>query len=238
MVFDDITEVVSAQRSAAWAEVARRLAHEIKNPLTPIQLSAERLQHKLESKLEGHDQALLQRSVATIVSQVQSMKQLVNEFRDYARLPAAQLMPLDLNVLVGEVLALYGENQDQGRLTAQLDGGLPPIMGDASQLRQVVHNLVQNALDAVADKSTGQVRVATSAALWREWRAARRATDRHGQRPGLCRQRAAARVRALHHHQEQGHRPGPGRGEEDRRRTPCPRTHRQPAQRQTPATPP
>ena len=91
MVFDDITEVVSAQRSAAWSEVARRLAHEIKNPLTPIQLSAERLQHKLQSKLEGADQALLVRSVATIVNQVQSMKQLVNEFRDYARLPAAQL---------------------------------------------------------------------------------------------------------------------------------------------------
>ena len=91
MVFDDITEIVSAQRSAAWAEVARRLAHEIKNPLTPIQLSAERLRHKLEAKLEGADQALLLRSVATIVNQVQAMQTLVNEFRDYARLPAAQL---------------------------------------------------------------------------------------------------------------------------------------------------
>ena len=221
MVFDDITEVVSAQRSAAWSEVARRLAHEIKNPLTPIQLSAERLQHKLQSKLEGADQALLVRSVATIVNQVQSMKQLVNEFRDYARLPAAQLKPLDLNALVGEVLALYGQAQEQGRLAAQLGSGLPPIMGDATQLRQVVHNLVQNALDAVADKPTGRVRVATSAAPRRERRAARRASDRHRQRPGLCRERAAARLRALHHHQEQGHRPGPGGGEEDRRRTPC-----------------
>ncbi len=165
MVFDDITEVVSAQRSAAWSEVARRLAHEIKNPLTPIQLSAERLQHKLQSKLEGHDEALLVRSVATIVNQVQSMKQLVNEFRDYARLPAAQLAPLDLNALVAEVLALYGQAQEQGRLQAQLSAGLPLIMGDATQLRQVVHNLVQNALDAVADKPAGLVRVATSAAL-------------------------------------------------------------------------
>ena len=153
MVFDDITEVVSAQRSAAWSEVARRLAHEIKNPLTPIQLSAERLQHKLQPKLEGGDQALLQRSVATIVNQVQSMKQLVNEFRDYARLPAAQLKPLDLNALVAEVLALYGQAQEQGRLAAQLADGLPPIMGDATQLRQVVHNLVQNALDAVAEQA-------------------------------------------------------------------------------------
>ncbi len=164
MVFDDITEVVSAQRSAAWSEVARRLAHEIKNPLTPIQLSAERLQHKLESKLEGSDQSLLVRSVATIVNQVQAMKQLVNEFRDYARLPAAQLAPLDLNELVGEVLALYGETQEQGRLSARLSEGLPLIMGDATQLRQVVHNLVQNALDAVAAQSDGRVRVTTSAA--------------------------------------------------------------------------
>jgi nitrogen fixation/metabolism regulation signal transduction histidine kinase len=165
MVFDDITEVVSAQRSAAWSEVARRLAHEIKNPLTPIQLSAERLQHKLQPKLEGSDEALLVRSVATIVNQVQSMKQLVNEFRDYARLPAAQLMPLDLNALVSEVLALYGESLEQGRLQAQLADGLPSILGDASQLRQVVHNLVQNALDAVADRPAGQVRVVSSAAL-------------------------------------------------------------------------
>jgi nitrogen fixation/metabolism regulation signal transduction histidine kinase len=156
--------VVSAQRLAAWNEVARRLAHEIKNPLTPIQLSAERLQHKLQTKLEGADQALLVRSVATIVNQVQSMKQLVNEFRDYARLPAAQLKALDLNALVGEVLALYGQAQEQGQLAAQLADGLPLIMGDATQLRQVVHNLVQNALDAVAEQPAGQVRVTTSAA--------------------------------------------------------------------------
>ena len=165
MVFDDITEVVSAQRSAAWSEVARRLAHEIKNPLTPIQLSAERLQHKLQPKLEGADQALLERSVATIVNQVQAMKQLVNEFRDYARLPAAQLKPLDLNALVAEVLTLYGEAQERGRLQAELAGQLPAIMGDATQLRQVVHNLVQNALDAVAERPDGRVRVVTSAAL-------------------------------------------------------------------------
>ena len=165
MVFDDITEVVSAQRSAAWSEVARRLAHEIKNPLTPIQLSAERMQHKLQPKLEGGDEALLVRSVATIVNQVQAMKQLVNEFRDYARLPAAQLNPLDLNALVAEVLALYGAQQEQGRLRAQLAEGLPLILGDATQLRQVVHNLVQNALDAVAEQAGGLVRVSTSAAL-------------------------------------------------------------------------
>ncbi len=161
MVFDDISEVVSAQRSAAWSEVARRLAHEIKNPLTPIQLSAERLQHKLESKLEGADQAMLIRSVATIVNQVQSMKQLVNEFRDYARLPSATLKALDLNELVTDVLSLYAEDQERGRLRAELDPAPPLISGDATQLRQVIHNLVQNSLDAVQDRSDGQVLVRT-----------------------------------------------------------------------------
>jgi nitrogen fixation/metabolism regulation signal transduction histidine kinase len=164
MVFDDISEVVSAQRSAAWSEVARRLAHEIKNPLTPIQLSAERLTHRLGGKLEGADQALLTKSVNTIVAQVQAMQKLVNEFRDYARLPAAQLAPLDLNALAHEVLALYGQAQDNGLLVADLEAGLPPIRGDATQLRQVIHNLVQNGLDAVADRPDGQVELVTSSA--------------------------------------------------------------------------
>ena len=165
LVFDDITEVVSGQRSVAWAEVARRLAHEIKNPLTPIQLSAERLEHKLAAKLaEPADRAMLGRSVATIVAQVQAMKQLVDEFRDYARLPAARLLPLDLNGLVLDVLGLYAPAQEQGRLEARLADALPLIEGDATQLRQVVHNLVQNALDAVADRPDGQVQISTEAA--------------------------------------------------------------------------
>ena len=164
MVFDDITEVVSAQRSAAWAEVARRLAHEIKNPLTPIQLSAERLLHRLGHKLEGNDQSLLSRSVNTIVTQVQAMQTLVNEFRDYARLPAAQLHPLELNTLAGEVLALYGQAIDSQLLVPRLEAQLPRILGDATQLRQVIHNLVQNALDAVADRPDGQVQLITSTA--------------------------------------------------------------------------
>ncbi len=164
MVFDDITEVVSAQRTAAWSEVARRLAHEIKNPLTPIQLSAERLQMKLENKLQGPDQALLLRSVGTIVSQVQAMQRLVNEFRDYARLPAAQLKPLDLNALASEVLGLYGQALDSRVLVAVLEPGLPLLMGDATQLRQVIHNLVQNALDAVADRAAAHVELRTASA--------------------------------------------------------------------------
>jgi nitrogen fixation/metabolism regulation signal transduction histidine kinase len=164
MVFDDITEVVSAQRSIAWSEVARRLAHEIKNPLTPIQLSAERLQAKLEHKLEGADQALLRRSVATIAAQVSAMLNLVNEFRDYARLPAAVMKPVELNALAVEVLGLYGQAIDNGLLVARLEPALPRILGDASQLRQVIHNLVQNALDAIADRPDGLVEIVTSVA--------------------------------------------------------------------------
>jgi nitrogen fixation/metabolism regulation signal transduction histidine kinase len=150
---------------AAWGEVARRLAHEIKNPLTPIQLSAERLQFKLGAKLaEASDQAMLERSVGTIVSQVQAMKQLVNEFRDYARLPSANLLPIDLNGLVAEVLALYGDAQEHGHLTSQLEPALPRIEGDATQLRQVVHNLVQNALDAASGRPDARVVVRTELA--------------------------------------------------------------------------
>jgi nitrogen fixation/metabolism regulation signal transduction histidine kinase len=156
LVFDDITDVVSAQRAQAWAEVARRLAHEIKNPLTPIQLSAERLELKLSPRLEGADQAMLKRSVDTIVAQVQAMKHMVNEFRDYARLPTARMAWLDLNGLVHEVLALYGQDIEQGRLRLQLAPALPAIQGDATQLRQVVHNLVQNALDAIGMPSVGR----------------------------------------------------------------------------------
>jgi nitrogen fixation/metabolism regulation signal transduction histidine kinase len=148
LVFDDISEIVSAQRSQAWGEVARRLAHEIKNPLTPIQLSAERLEMKLTGKVAPAEQALLTKSVKTIVDQVDAMKRLVNEFRDYARLPAAELKPLDLNALVTEVLHLYSSESSQVPIRMELDPTCPKAMGDAQQLRQVLHNLLQNAQDA------------------------------------------------------------------------------------------
>ena len=148
LVFDDISEIVSAQRAQAWGEVARRLAHEIKNPLTPIQLSAERLERRLSGKLPAPEQAILTKSVKTIVDQVDAMKRLVNEFRDYARLPAAELHSLDLNALVVDVLHLYEEENATAPVVAQLDPLCPLIAGDAQQLRQVVHNLLQNAQDA------------------------------------------------------------------------------------------
>jgi nitrogen fixation/metabolism regulation signal transduction histidine kinase len=148
LVFDDISEIVSAQRARAWGEVARRLAHEIKNPLTPIQLSAERLAFKLDGKVDAASQAVLTKSVRTIVEQVDAMKRLVNEFRDYARLPTAELAPLDLNALVADVLLLYEPDHSAVPVRAEYDPACPLILGDAQQLRQVLHNLVQNAQDA------------------------------------------------------------------------------------------
>lgn len=156
LVFDDISEIVSAQRSQAWGEVARRVAHEIKNPLTPIQLSAERMAMKLTDKLQPPEQALLIKSVKTIVDQVGAMKRLVEEFRDYARLPAAELLPLDVNALVQDVMHLYGEENARVPVNVDLDLSCPPIAGDAQQLRQVIHNLLQNAQDATEQYAQAQ----------------------------------------------------------------------------------
>lgn len=161
LVFDDISEMVSAQRAQAWGEVARRLAHEIKNPLTPIQLSAERLEMKLTGKLQEPEQLVLNKSVKTIVDQVDAMKRLVNEFRDYARLPVAELKPLDLNALVQDVLQLYGAENAAVPVHAELDTACPIIQGDAQQLRQVVHNLLQNAQDATEGQAQPEVLIAT-----------------------------------------------------------------------------
>jgi nitrogen fixation/metabolism regulation signal transduction histidine kinase len=161
VVFDDISEIVSAQRAQAWGEVARRLAHEIKNPLTPIQLSAERLAMKLDGKLGETEQALLTKSVKTIVDQVDAMKRLVNEFRDYARLPEAVLLPVDLNALVQDVIQLYGNENATVPVQVTLDPACPPILGDAQQLRQVIHNLLQNAQDATEGQTEPKVQLTT-----------------------------------------------------------------------------
>ncbi|MFT4063391.1 ATP-binding protein [Paraburkholderia sp.] len=160
IVFDDISDVISAQRSIAWGEVARRLAHEIKNPLTPIQLSAERLQMKLSDKLAPSDADVLKRGATTIVNQVAAMKQMVDNFRDYARTPPAVLAHLQLNDLVSEVLTLYGIEEGKGAIQVEL-AALPAIRGDATQLRQVIHNLLQNAQDAVAEVAHPRVLLET-----------------------------------------------------------------------------
>ncbi len=160
VVFDDITHLLQAERQAAWGEVARRLAHEIKNPLTPIQLSAERLQHKLAEKLEDKDAELLQRATATIVSQVAAMKSMVSDFANYARTPVAQLMPLDLHRLLLEVMGLYEASSSPVRLS--LEASRFRIKGDSTRLRQVIHNLLQNAHDALQHVAHPQIVLATA----------------------------------------------------------------------------
>ncbi|OON64466.1 PAS domain-containing sensor histidine kinase [Massilia sp. KIM] len=154
VVFDDISDVISAQRSVAWGEVARRLAHEIKNPLTPIQLAAERMQMKLEDSLPPQQAELLKKGTTTIVNQVDAMKRMVDDFRDYARTPPAVLEPLDLNDLIDEILRLYLAEDGSDIIHAALAPNLPRVMGDATQLRQVIHNLVQNAQDALGDRGS------------------------------------------------------------------------------------
>ena len=147
IVFDDISDVISAQRAIAWGEVARRLAHEIKNPLTPIQLSAERLQQKLLGTVAPEQEEMIKRNTATIIGQVQAMKQMVNEFRDFARTPLPQLRPVSLNALIKEILGLY----EGSPIDVVLDPNCPEILGDPTQLRQVIHNLLQNAQDATLE---------------------------------------------------------------------------------------
>ena len=144
IVFDDITTLIQAQRNEAWSEVARRLAHEIKNPLTPIKLSAERLQHKYLRKLPESETDTLLRMTNTIINQVDAMKDMVNEFSSYARTPAMQLQQLDINELVKEVLDLYPHTQVEWNLTEPL----PQIEADKGRLRQVLHNVIKNAQEA------------------------------------------------------------------------------------------
>ena len=157
VVFDDITQMAQAQRDAAWAEVARRLAHEIKNPLTPIQLSAERLEHKLAAKLDAPDAEMLSRATATIVSQVNAMKTMVNEFSEYARLPALSLDTVDLKQLIQDVLGLYEAGHVS--ITVDIPVELPKVHGDATMLRQVLHNLLQNAQDALENHPQPEITI-------------------------------------------------------------------------------
>ncbi len=160
VVFDDISYLLQAERHAAWGEVARRLAHEIKNPLTPIQLSAERLQHKLDAKLDEEDALLLRRATQTIVSQVAAMKNMVMEFSDYARAPAPKLTALDMHQLLREVLGLYEANNNP--ITLRLNATHAWVKGDATRLRQVIHNLLQNAQDELQGAPQPEIILSTA----------------------------------------------------------------------------
>jgi len=159
VVFDDITTLIRAQRDAAWGEVARRLAHEIKNPLTPIQLSAERLRHKLLKKLPEPDARVVDRATHTIVQQVEAMKAMVNDFANYARTPQMQDHPFKLDELVAEVLELYRASANQ--ITSDLGAEGALVRGDSKRLRQVIHNLLKNASEALEGRDDGQIRVQT-----------------------------------------------------------------------------
>ena len=160
LVFDDITGLIQAQRDAAWGEVARRLAHEIKNPLTPIQLSAERLQHKLSDKLPKEEQEILLRATNTIVAQVGALKGMVDDFSLYSRSSRLVSAEVSLNELMREVLVLY---ESMGvAIELRLGMNMPNILADASLLRQVIHNLVQNALDAMTGTDEARMLIETS----------------------------------------------------------------------------
>jgi nitrogen fixation/metabolism regulation signal transduction histidine kinase len=159
VVFDDISHLLRAERQAAWGEVARRLAHEIKNPLTPIQLSAERLQHKLSDKLDESGAQLLRRATQTIVSQVAAMKNMVNDFANYSRGPALKLSHLEVHKLIKEVLGLYEANAIP--IALKLEAMRNVVSGDATRLRQVLHNLLQNAQDALQGIPQPQIILST-----------------------------------------------------------------------------
>jgi nitrogen fixation/metabolism regulation signal transduction histidine kinase len=164
IVFDEITELLQAQREAAWGEVARRLAHEIKNPLTPIQLSAERMRHKLLAGLGEQDAQVLDRGVHTIVQQVETMKRMVNAFSEYARSPAMQVSPVDLNQLVGEVADLYRAQAGAVAIRTELDRTLGEVDADRGRLRQILNNLVTNSLEALEGAAEPRIEIRTEAA--------------------------------------------------------------------------
>ena len=155
IVFDDVTALIDAQRSQAWEEVARRLAHEIKNPLTPIQLSAERLRHKYLHRMEGSDGESLDRLTRTIVQQVESLKEMVNAFSRYARTPDRHSGPVDINELVSDVAELYRDGEGRPLVELELARSLPVIEVDPGQLRQVLHNLIRNAEESFRNEADG-----------------------------------------------------------------------------------
>ena len=161
IIFDDVTMLNQAQREAAWAEVARRLAHEVKNPLTPIRLSAERLRMKLMSKLDSKDGDMLERATGTIVSQVEALRTLVDAFGDYAQGPQLERLPLALDELINDVVALYQHEDQRVQFQLKLIAGPPGLMADSVQIRQLLHNLVANSSEAVAKEEKAHVNIRT-----------------------------------------------------------------------------
>ena len=164
IVFDDITALLQAQRDAAWGEVARRLAHEIKNPLTPIQLSAERMRRKYLHTLSDDDAQVLDRATHTIVQQVEAMKEMVNAFSDYARAPDIDINRFSIDKLVHEVVDLYRAQESGLEIVLKTDSDLPEIEADVGRIRQILHNLIRNATEALENTTDGCIEVSISAA--------------------------------------------------------------------------
>ena len=165
LVFDDITALLQAQRDAAWGEVARRLAHEIKNPLTPIQLSAERLRRKYLAAMDAAEAEVLDRATHTIVQQVEAMKSMVNAFSEYARAPDLHLGQVDLNQIIAEVVELYRTREADITIDLDTDPSLPGIEADAGRMRQILHNLIRNAVEALEEAGGGHVVAETRARI-------------------------------------------------------------------------
>ena len=167
IVFDDITGLLQAQRDAAWGEVARRLAHEIKNPLTPIQLSAERMRRKYLSELPAEDAQILDRATHTIVQQVEAMKEMVNAFSQYARAPDIDISSFDLDKLVHEVVDLYRVQESRVKIVLTIDSALPDVEADVGRIRQILHNLLRNSIEALENTEDGRIDVGVHEAEFR-----------------------------------------------------------------------
>ena len=164
IVFDDITALLQAQRDAAWGEVARRLAHEIKNPLTPIQLSAERMRRKYLNTMDEEEAQVLDRATHTIVQQVEAMKEMVNAFSDYARAPDMDISRFDLDKLAHEIVDLYRAQESDVEIILTSDPTIPLVEGDVGRVRQILHNLIRNAVEALEGTPEGRIDVQIGAA--------------------------------------------------------------------------
>jgi nitrogen fixation/metabolism regulation signal transduction histidine kinase len=161
VVFDDVTALLQAQRDAAWGEVARRLAHEIKNPLTPIQLSAERIRRRYLGTMKDMEAEVLDRATHTIVTQVEAMRDMVNAFSDYARSPEISISKFQLNNLIREVAYLYRAQAKQAKVELRLDEDLPEVEADNRWIRQLLHNLIRNSMEAMEGQDDGKLVIST-----------------------------------------------------------------------------
>ena len=218
VVFDDITALLQAQRDAAWGEVARRLAHEIKNPLTPIQLSAERMRRKYLDEMNEEEAQILDRATHTIVQQVEAMKEMVNAFSDYARAPDMDIDRFDLDKLVHEVVDLYRSQESQVKIVVTSDPKMPMLEADEGRVRQILHNLVRNATEALENVEDAQRRHPCEPCRIQRRRV--RTDQGRGQRSRIRSRRDQPGVRSLCNDQAQGNR-ARARNREETRRGAC-----------------